>query len=88
MQWLVDVIQNLLNKYLPSPLVPNRKVVAAGVAAPAVPIFISLLKLVFPVMPRWLDFLLSLVGGAAPVAAAYSTTTKALGTQPGTTKVI
>lgn len=88
MQRILDLILQLLSRFLPASLVPNRKVLAAGVTAPAIPVLIGLLKLMFPVVPRWLDFLLHLVGGAAPVAAAYTVATKPLGTKPGTTRVV
>jgi hypothetical protein len=85
--WLINQIVKLLQQWLPVQLAPQRKVVAAAAAAPAVPLLVSLLKLIFPVMPRWLDLALGLLGGAAPTAAAYAAQSKPLGTAPGTTRV-
>lgn len=86
--WILDRLLELLAKYLPSTAVPSRKVVAAGVAGPLVPIAVGLLKRLFPVWPRWLDFAISLMGGAFPVVAAYVVANRPQATKPGTTKVV
>lgn len=86
--WILDRLLALIAKYLPSSAVPSRKVTAAGATAPLVPVAVALIKLLFPVWPRWLDFALSLIGGTFPAVAAYLVPSKPLTTPRGTTKVV
>lgn len=86
MSQILDRLLALLARYLPSSAVPSRKVVAAGAVGPLVPIAVGLLKRLFPVWPRWLDFVISLIGGTFPVVAAYVVANKPV--KPGTVKVV
>lgn len=65
---------------------PSRKVAAAGVVSPLIPIAVGLLKRLFPAWPRWLDFAISLIGGTFPAVAAYVVASKPV--RPGMVKVV